>query len=85
MATAPLGHASALHMARPFLRPRRMVATAALLLERATAIRASAVSPAITATAPQRHASTARSIVAVAVQLGVVEEFSASCEHSRLY
>lgn len=83
MATAPLGHASALHMARPFLRPRRMVATAALLLERATAIRASAVSPAITATAPQRHASTARSIVAV--QLGVVEEFSASCEHIRLY
>lgn len=62
MATAPLGHVSALHMAPPFLRPRRMVATAALSLEKATGIRASAVSPVTTVTAPQRHASTARSL-----------------------
>jgi hypothetical protein len=62
MATAPLVHASALHMVPLFLRPRRMVATAARYLEKATDIWVSAVSPAITVTAHQRHVNIARFI-----------------------
>lgn len=63
MATVPPGHVSVLPMVLPFLRPRRMVATAALSLEKATGIRASAASPVITAIAPQQRASTARLFV----------------------
>lgn len=70
MATAPLGHVSALHMAPLFLRLRRMVAMAALLLEKATDIWASAVLPVIMVTAPQQHVSIVKSLTVV--QMGAV-------------
>lgn len=60
MATALLGHVNALHMVLLFLPLRRMVATAALCLEKATDIWASAASAVTMVTARQQLVNIAR-------------------------